>query len=206
VSDQISDQGSPKARGRKKVSWRQDPVILARLQRVERAHFAGTTNVAIAAAEGVDEATIRTDLKRLAALWIERLGDDVAANRAAILAQQADIAARALAAAQFDEQAERAVLYGELPPDVVIKGGSLVYDEHGRIQFRGNKAAALGVARQAIMDAAKVQGLVIDKVAPVTPEGNALQPITVIEVQPLARRHDEPREGGEEPHGSTSIG
>ena len=58
---------------------------------------------------------------------------------------------------------ERAVLFGEAVPDANGQALSVYRDEKGSAVFRGQKAQALGVARQAIMDAAKLLGLVIDK-------------------------------------------
>src|SRR5579872_5592141 len=172
---QPGDQGLARPHGRKAVHWRRDPAILDRMALVEKRYFERLPNVAIAAELGVSENTVRLDIKRLQELWLERHAQDQDARRAQVLAELADIKVRALAAATFDEMAERAVLFGELPaPGEDGQPVQLHYDDHRRIQFRGNKAAALGVARQAIMDAAKVQGLVIDKVAPVDAQGRSL--------------------------------
>src|SRR5689334_12194419 len=54
--------------GKKAISWRRDLVILTRLAEVERRHLAGESNVAIAAALGLGEVSIRRDLERLALL------------------------------------------------------------------------------------------------------------------------------------------
>lgn len=184
--DQLDAQGMSKRRGRKDVHWRRDPLILERLGEVETRYLAKWSNVAIAAALGVDEITVRRDIARLEELWKERAARAQDERRAAVLADLENVKALALAAARFDEAAERAVLYGEVPEDALEKGKHLVYDEHGRIQFRGNKAAALAVARAAIMDAAKVQGLVIDKIMPSDEKGELLRPITVIEARQQA--------------------
>jgi hypothetical protein len=48
---------------------------------------------------------------------------------------------------------------------------SVLRDHRGSAQFRGQKAASLGVARQATMDKAKLLGLVVDKVAPTNAAG-----------------------------------
>ncbi len=151
---QDSDQGVTTARGRKSVAWRRDPLILARMRDVERRHLAGQTNVAIAAVLGVDEATIRNDLKRLAELWLEQTKESQADLRAQMLAKLEDVRVRALQAAEFDGRCERAVLFGD----------EQVYrDDKGSATFRGNKAGALAQARQATMDQAKLLGLVIEK-------------------------------------------
>jgi hypothetical protein len=194
--DQLDAQGMSKRRGRKDVHWRRDPLILARLGEVETRYLAKWSNVAIAAALGVDEITVRRDIARLEELWKERAARAQDERRAAVLADLENVKALALAAARFDEAAERAVLYGAVPDEIEEKGLRLVYDEHGRIQFRGNKAAALAVARAAIMDAAKVQGLVIDKIMPSDEKGNVLRPITVIEAQALPVADEESEDDG----------
>jgi hypothetical protein len=172
-TSQGSEQGVPNSRGRKSVPWRRDPIILARLQDVERRHLAGHTNVAIAAALNVDEATVRNDLKRLGELWLERTAADQAEQRALVLAKLEDVRTRALAAAEFDEMCERAVLFGDPIEDAEEGRRRIVYrDDKGSASFRGNKAASLNAARQATMDQAKLLGLVVDKVAPTNGAGD----------------------------------
>lgn len=144
------------------------------MREVERRHLAGDTNVALAAAIGVDEATVRNDLKRLQELWLERTHADQDANRARALAELEDVRTRALAAAEHDERMERAVLLGEPVPDADGVPQYVYRDAKGSAQFRGNKAAALNVARSAAMDKAKLLGLVVDKVAPTNAAGEDL--------------------------------
>lgn len=123
-------------------------------------HLAGKSGRAIAAVLGLDEGSIRGDLKRLQELWQERIKEEAVVLRSQVAAELADLKVRALDAAAFDEAAERAVLYGTdaAGKDVVIRR-----DDKGSAQFRGQKASALNVARQAVMDRAKVLGVVIDK-------------------------------------------
>lgn len=154
------EQGLTKPRGRKSLPWRRDPSILARMQQVERRHLLGEPNTAIAEALQVDEITIRRDLERLNELWREHIQQDQETLRSQVVANLEDVRRRALNAAVFDEQAERAVLYGE---DADGNSTPVHRDEKGSAQFRGNKAAALNVARQATMDQAKVLGIVVDK-------------------------------------------
>lgn len=169
--NQICDQGSANPRGRKRVPWRRDPVILARLPKVERLHLAGRPNVTVAAEIGVSEATVRDDLKRLAELWLERTAAAQEENRARALAELEDVRVRALEAAEWDQMCERAVLFDDLPePDATTLEGqparrSVYRDAKGSAQFRGNKAAALAQARQATMDKAKILGIDVNKVA-----------------------------------------
>lgn len=160
-----SEQGVP---NRKSVPWRRDLVIMARMQEVERRHLAGESNVAIAADLCVDEKTVRTDLKRLTELWRERIGEQADVLRARAVRELDDIKRRALAAAEFDETAERAVLYGK---DANGEPTQVERDHKGSVTFRGQKAQALNVARQAVMDEAKLMGLVVDKIAPTDPTG-----------------------------------
>lgn len=160
ANEQPRDQDSAKPRGRKAVHWKRDPIILARLPRVEAAHLAGKSNVAIAAEMGLAEVTIREDLKRLNSIWKERVAGDQEQLRAAKVRQLEDIHRRAVAAAEFDERAERAVLYGHDEDGARV---SVERDAKGAAQFRGQKAQALNVARQAVMDQAKVLGLIVEK-------------------------------------------
>lgn len=173
------EQEVSKSRGGKPVAWRKDPAILERLALVERRYFERKTNTAIAREAGVNEITVRRDVQRLQELWLERHGMEQDQRRAEILARLEHVESLALAAAAFDEAAERAVLYGQdaAGKDVVIKR-----DDKGSAQFRGNKSAAIGVARQAIMDQAKVLGLVVDKQAITDGDGNTLTLAALIAV------------------------
>jgi hypothetical protein len=188
---QFCAQGSADSRGRKRVSWRRDPVILDRLPKVERLHLAGRTHTAIAVQIGISEATVRDDLKRIQELWRERAGLDIADQRAQILAELDDTRRRALDAAEWDQACEAAVLFSDVldspaaPEPAETDAGlgvstsanppparrTVHRDAKGSAQFRGNKAAALGVARAATMDKAKLLGLVVDKVAPTNSQG-----------------------------------
>jgi hypothetical protein len=121
---------------------------------VEKQHLSGNSNYAIAAALGVDEKTVRNDLERIRELWLDHVGDNVTTLKAQALAELEDVRRRAIAAAEFDEAAERAVLYGD---EKVIR------DDRGKAEFRGQKAQALNVARQASMDKAKVLGIIVER-------------------------------------------
>lgn len=63
--------------GKKSLPWRQDTVILRRLPKVEELHLMHYPNTRIAELLGVDEVTIRRDLKRVRELWRERAGDSI---------------------------------------------------------------------------------------------------------------------------------
>lgn len=136
---------------RRQPSWREDPVVLQRLPEVEKRHLRGQSNVAIAAALGVDESTIRNDLRRVQLLWSEGAADRILELKARAVAELDDLRHRALAASEFDQAAECGLLYGEGEPVV------------GEVWFRGQKAQALNVARQASMDKARVLGLLSDR-------------------------------------------
>jgi len=155
---------------RKKVHWRQDPAIMARLTEVERRLLRGVPNTVIAADLHVDEKTIRNDRGRLRELWRERTEGEVADLKAERVRELDDIKRLALDAYTFDLDAERAVLYGRGEDGRAV---SVERDAKGSAQFRGQKAQALNVARQAVMDAAKVLGLVVDKAALTDAEGKA---------------------------------
>jgi hypothetical protein len=201
MGEQAREQGGAIAtRGRKSVHWRRDPVILGRLPEIERRHIEGQPNTHIAAALGLAEATIREDLKRLKELWAERVQGSQAELRQAQIARLEHVRTAALKAAKFDEMAERAVLFGEdaadfedfadgQPDDGDLKPERprlrVRRDAKGAAQFRGNKSAALNVARQATMDQAKLMGVVVDKVAPTDADGNTL---TFAELMQLARK------------------
>lgn len=159
----------------KSVSWRHDQTIQERLLRVERLHLAKWSNRRIAAELSVDEKTIRKDLAHLSELWLDRTSATQDHLRAEALAKLEDVRVRALEAAEFDERMEWAVLtnesLGENGQGELIK---VHHDDKGGAQFRGNKSAALNVARAATMDQAKIQGIVVDKVSPTNPDGTPL--------------------------------
>lgn len=152
------------------TAWHRDPEVLERLRVVERQHIRRVPNTTIAVQLGVSEATIRQDVKRLEELWRERIQGEQADLRAQIVAELDDTRERALAAAEWDQQCEEAVLYG-VEVEIHGKPRDVYRDAKGAAQFRGNKAAALTVARAATMDKAKILGLVAD---PEPPAGEQL--------------------------------
>lgn len=147
-------------KGRKSLPWRSDPSIMARMAKVERLHIAGKPNTHIAEILGVTEGCIRLDVKRLRETWKEHIQQTQEELRSQVVANLEDVRKRALDAAEFDEQAERAVLYGH---DADGEYLTVERDMKGAAQFRGQKAQSLNVARQAAMDEAKVLGLVVEK-------------------------------------------
>lgn len=152
----------PRAVAKQWRPWREDPVVLARLPVVEQLHLSSETVAAIAVRLGLGETTIRSDLERIRELWVERTSGDIAERRAARIAELDDIKRQALAAARWDLLCERAVLFGM----TVEIEGELVQverDVKGAAQFRGNKAAAFDVARKAVVDAAKLDGLIVER-------------------------------------------
>jgi uncharacterized protein YjcR len=150
----MSDEPTTEVRRGKKLPWRQDPEILARLPEVERRYLRGMFNTKIAEELGVSERTVREDINRLNQLWQERAGDQVDAMRAARFRELEAVKRLALESFDFDMEALRAVLYGEQ---------HVVRDDDGRAQYKADKVAALAQYRQAVMDQAKLYGLVIDK-------------------------------------------
>lgn len=155
------------------VGWREDPTVLERLPGVERQYLAGHPPAVIARTLGLTDRVVQGDIGRVKQLWIERAGDDIVARRSQRIAELDEIKRLAMAAAAWDLLCERAVLFGGR---VEIDGQSVSVerDKHGAAQYRGNKAAALQTARQAVMDAAKLEGLIVDKHAATDASGQAL--------------------------------
>lgn len=172
----------------RQLPWYRDPMALARMDRVQAIWASGDRNhCSIAAKVGVTEATIRNDLKRLRELWLERIGDNAEVLRSEAAIELDDVKRRALAAAEWDQRCEEAVLTGT---PVIIRdcegdglhdigwdeeAGRRIYcdephqvevrvyrDAKGSAQFRGQKAQSLNVARQAVMDKARLLGVVIE--------------------------------------------
>ncbi len=163
-------------KGRKgQVPWRKDRDILDRMERVERLHVGGASCRAIARALGVNERTIRLDVGRLSELWVERVGATQEEHRAKAAAGLEEVTRRAFAAAEFDERCERAILFNE---QVDLYGDGVMrtpkYNDDGEAGYKGQKVASLNLARQSIMDWAKLMGVVVDKVAQTDGQGNDL--------------------------------
>lgn len=125
-------------------------------------HIHRLSNREIGRRLGVSEMTIRRDVERLHELWLERTAADQSVLRAQVIAELDDVADRALKAAEWDHQAEMAVLYG-VGVEIDGQPRQVYRDVKGAAQFRGQKAAALAVVRAARMDKAKVLGIVVDK-------------------------------------------
>jgi DNA-binding CsgD family transcriptional regulator len=180
---------------RRQRAWKRDPEILARLQRVERMRLDGWSNLRIAAALDVAEGTIRNDVRRLEDLWLESLCDNQERLRAARVAELTELYRRAIASADFDQLCERAVLFGG---EVDLEGVKklVLRNADGEATFKGNKVGALNVARQAVMDIAKIMGLIVDKVAPTDGKGNDL---TLADLAARAREARAEREARELP-------
>lgn len=120
------------------------PRVLARMDEVQRRHFAGESTSQIAAALAVAEGTVRADLRRLALRWEAQIDADAVALRAALVAQLDDLKRRAIAVVGSDEGAER-------------------------VPSRGQKTQALNVARQCVMDQARLLGLLAERADRPTP-------------------------------------
>lgn len=169
----------PPAPGRKSVPWRRDPEVLARLAEVDRRHLRNESANAIALAIGVSATTVRTDLRRLEELYRERAGDTVAMQREEAIRRLEAIERLAIDAYVSDRELEEAVVFGATPGGRRPREGT---------RFVGRKDGALAVARQARMDIAKLQGIVVDKVAPTTGDGDDL-PLAEL-MDRYARAHD----------------
>ena len=197
----MTDEPTTEVRRGKKLPWRQDPEILARLPEVERRYLRGMFNTKIAEELGVHESTVREDIKRLNQLWKERAGDEVDEMRAARFRELEAVKHLALQSFDFDMEALTAVLYNEGPDGEQLPGGNAAVqeadggpvkiveipgrrvhrDQDGRAQYKADKPASLQVYRQAVMDQAKLYGLVIDK-KDVTSGGQALKAYIAVDV------------------------
>lgn len=191
--DAVPPQGFPRPtrrKGKRSVAWRQDPEILARVADVDRRRLQGETIAGIATALGIDEWTVKLDRRRATLMFRERIGGDVAEQRNDAVRLLEGIAQRAIAAYEHDLACERAVLFGD-----EVDGRSVRYDDKGSARFSGRKDGALNVARQALMDIAKLQGLVVEKVAPTDADGNTLtmaQVRSALGIEPVRSIRDAP--------------
>lgn len=164
------------------------------MRSVERMKLDGWSNLRISTSLGVAEATIRNDVRRLEGLWIEALSSTQQALRAAKVTELTEVYRRTIAAAEFDQACERAVLFGdEVDLDGDGKTRQVLRNADDEASFKGNKVGALNVARQAIMDIAKVLGLIVEKVAPTDAQGNDL---SLAELAARAREARAEREAG----------
>ena len=161
----------------KGVPWRSDPEVLRRLPEVEARHLRRMPRALIAQELRISEATVKRDLAHIGELWRERVGVDVADLKARAVRELDGLRELAMTALAFDQAAERAVLFDE---PVTLGGRQLrVYrDAKGSAEFRSSKAALIAQARQAVMDQAKLLGLVVEKVSPTNAAGGDL-PFTI---------------------------
>ena len=182
VRPQESASGSARRKGKKSLPWRQDREILSRIAEVERRLAAGENVPTIALALEVGESTVKDDRKRGLALYVERTGDQVEQQRADTIRRLEAVVATALGQARFDYEAARAVLFGTTAhgidgEELTLSTPEVGDDFRGVIKmpdYRGSPAASLAVARAALMDIAKLRGLVVDKVAPTDADGKTL--------------------------------
>lgn len=186
-------------KGQAALPWKRDPVILARLEKVERMLLEGITNrQRIANALGVDAITIARDKQRLQLLWNARLGHKVEEMRAERIAALQHLVKVAYEGFEEDRRRIQSVLFDE-PYEIVdcpgkqdhAGNGVLCMAPHkfqvrvarpmnGSAQYKGQGAALLETSRKAIMDAAKLMGLVVDKVSPTDASGQTLDLATLV--------------------------
>jgi IS30 family transposase len=145
------------------VSWRRDPLILARLPEVERLHLAGKSNRHIAERLHVDEGTVRNDLKRLGELWRENTALDIEDLRAKRFAELEQVKRLAIESFDFDLAMIEAVMLGTKVAGEDGTEREVKRDDDGRAQYKADKVAALAQYRQAVMDQAKLYGLIVEK-------------------------------------------
>lgn len=185
-------------RGVGSVKWDRDPNILARMKEVWRLSVEeALSNHAIAQRLNIDVKTVRVDLKRLETLWQREVGLDTARLRTRKLIELQDLARRGLQAYEEDRKHVLAVLYDEPFSSYDCPGGvshgldatgqpmpvcsekhtielRAYRDAKGSAAYKGQGVAALQLVRQTFMDIAKLQGLVIDKMAATDNAGNDL--------------------------------
>jgi predicted RNA-binding Zn-ribbon protein involved in translation (DUF1610 family) len=185
-------------KGRQSRPWHQDPIILERMKLVWDLVCQGYSNYQIADILKVDTSTVRKDVSRLETVWQKDLSIDADRLRSRKVVELDEIRRRALQVAEDDRKHLLAVLYDEpfttrdcpgnvshgldpttgLPATPCPKPHAIELrayrDAKGSATYRSTGAAALNVARQALFDQAKIMGLVIDKVAPVNPDGSSL--------------------------------
>lgn len=185
-------------KGRISRPWHQDPIIIERIKIVWDLVCQGLSNYKIADELHVDVRTVREDIHRLETVWEKDLQVDADRLRARKVVELDEIRRRALQVADDDRKHILAVLYDEpfsqrecpgnvshgidpttgLPatpcPRSHIIEMRAYRDAKGSASYRSTGAAALNVARQALMDQATMLGINITKVAPVNPDGTGL--------------------------------
>ena len=166
--------------------WRRNPVLMARLPEVQRLASQGLSNVEIGKVLGVDEGTVRNDKDKLDELYRERLGGDIERIRAGIVRELDIVRDLALQQATMDALFEQAVLFGL---EIELNGQTLRVrrDDKGTASFKSSKASSLDVARKAMMDKAKVQGIIVDKVASTDSDGNTMSLAALLQLTLVKR-------------------
>lgn len=162
--------------------WQRDRDILERMAKAdEMRHLRGWSTHRIAAELGCSHMTIVRDLKNCDELYREQTAGEIESQRERAIRRLEFVAAKGLEAYEWDRSCERAVLFGgDVDDEDIDERLRVTRDQKGSAQFRGNKAAALGVIEKATMGIAKLQGLVVDKVSPTNPDGTALDLASLI--------------------------
>lgn len=182
--------------GKKSIPWDRDAEILDEVKEVDRRRLGGESIQSIALALGIGLATVKVHIRRASILYRDRTAANVAEQREDVIRRLEEVVRTALGQARFDYEAARAVLFGSVAHG--IDGEELTIDPpdvgegfRGVIkmpEYKGSPSASLAVARQALMDIAKLQGLVVDKVAPTNADGTTLDLASLV----LAARKQEP--------------
>lgn len=196
---EVRPQGSgqrTRREGKKSIPWRKDREILDQIAEVDRRRLRGENVPSIALALGISASSVKEHARRATELHRERTAESIADERADKIRQLEEVVRVALGQARFDYEAAKAVLFGGVAhgidgEELTIQLPEIPEGFTGMIKmpdFRGQPAAALNVARAALMDIAKLGGLVVDKVAPTDAAGNTLDLASLVQ---LARR-DQP--------------
>lgn len=116
---------------RKWRSWRRDPHILSRMERVQAYKAMGWSHEEIARELEVDYETVKVDLRRLNERWKERIDEGADAIRQWLINDLEMIKERALGFAESDAEIEAAVVLGISPGTYACPGdGSHILGWH----------------------------------------------------------------------------
>ena len=191
-------------------SWRQNPVIIRRLEMVERARLAGMTAYEISQAMGMPISTVLEDWQKLNDLWLDRTAATQEQLRGEAIRRLDHVIRNGWELLRLDEAYTQAVLFN-MPVLVPCQGrmehrthdlllgdplGAMNYgatfgevfscigphqtlkriwhDTKGSAQYRRIGAQVLQAINTALMNQARLQGLVVEKRSLTDAEGKDL--------------------------------
>lgn len=189
-------------------SWANDPVVIRRLEVVERYRLEGLSAYEISRTLGLPASTVLEDWQKLNDLWVARVGRTQETLRGEAVRRLDNVIRNGLEILRQDEAYTQAVMFN-LPMNVTcpgrqehrsdqmlmsdplhIPGASygeiwscimphpmlkrVYHDEKGSAQYRRVAGQVLQAINTAIMNQARIQGLVIEKRALTDAEGHDL--------------------------------